>query len=230
MSAVDLSDEVVMVVAHELSHPLSAIAGWAELLRRGQLTDDQMQRAFEAIARSIGAQRRLLDDLLDHARISRGHMHIEREKLDVAELAAEAAESMFPIANQRGVALDWPASSTPPVHVDGDGNRLRQVFSNLIANAIRHSPSESRVTVEVDRVNGDAVVRVRDSGSGIAPHHLQRVFERYWRGVASGSRGLGLGLTISRDIVALHHGTLDAHSDGEGRGATFTVRLPCSTD
>jgi signal transduction histidine kinase len=228
MSEVDLSEEALAVVVHELSHPLASIAGWAELLRTGKLTDAQKQRAFETIARSAGTQRRLLDDLLDHARISRGQMRLERARLNVAALAADAAEGMLPIADARGVTLDWPASDSPSVHVQGDAHRLLQVLSNLIGNAIRHSRSGSRVAVEVERVAGDAFVRVRDWGSGIAAHHLRRVFERYWRGVASGSRGLGLGLTISREIVELHLGTLEAHSDGEGRGATFTIRLPVS--
>jgi signal transduction histidine kinase len=224
----DLSDDVLAVVAHELRHPLAAIAGWTDVLRRREPTDAQMRRALETIARCVGAQRRLLDDLLDHARIGRGQLHLERARLDVAELAADTAEAMSPIAADRGIVLDWPKSGGAPAQVDGDADRLRQVFSNLIANAIRHSRAGSRVAVEVERVDGQVFVRVRDSGSGIAHHMLPHVFERFWRGVASGSDGLGLGLAISRDIVELHHGALLAHSDGEGLGATFTVRLPCS--
>jgi signal transduction histidine kinase len=226
----DLSDDVLAVVAHELRHPLAAIAGWTEVLRRREPTDAQMQRALETIARCVGVQRRLLDDLLEHAQIGRGQLHLERALLNIAELAADTAEAMCPVAAERSIVLDWPESGGAPAYVSGDADRLRQVFSNLIANAIRHSRAGSRVAVEIERADGHVFVRVRDSGSGIAPHMLPHVFERFWRGVASGSNGLGLGLAISRDIVELHHGALLAHSEGEGLGATFTARLPCLTE
>jgi signal transduction histidine kinase len=227
MNGDDLRDEVLAIVAHELCHPLAAIGSWTEVLKRREATDPQMQRAVETIARCVGLQQRILDDLLDHVRIGRGEFHLERALVNVARLAADTAEAMSPIAADRGIALDWPHSDPAPVHVRGDADRLRQVFSNLISNAIRHSGSRSKVVVEVERVDGHAFVRVRDTGLGIAPHLLPHVFERFRRGAASTRHGLGLGLAISRDIVELHQGELLAHSDGEGRGATFTVCLPC---
>jgi signal transduction histidine kinase len=227
MSADDLSDEVLAVVAHELCHPLAAIAGWTELLRTRELSEVQRRRGLETIARCVGAQRRILDDLVDHVQIGRGQVRLRRTTVNVTELAADTAEAMSPVAADRGIRLDRPQGNARPVYVSGDAGRLSQVLSNLIANAIRHSRSGSRVVVEVERDEPHVFVRVRDSGSGIAPHLLPRVFERFWRDATSSSRGLGLGLAISRDIVELHDGRLLAHSDGEGRGATFTVRLPC---
>jgi signal transduction histidine kinase len=226
----DLRDDVLAIVAHELCHPLAAIGSWTDVIRRREPTDPQLQRAVETIARCVRLQQRILDDLLDHVRIGRGQLHLERALVNVARLAADTAEAMSPIAAHQGIALDWPNSDRAPVHVHGDADRLRQVFSNLISNAIRHSGSGARVAVEVECVDGHALVRVSDSGRGIPPHLLPHLFERFRRGVASSRRGLGLGLAISRDIVKLHDGALLAQSDGEGRGATFTVCLPCPGD
>jgi signal transduction histidine kinase len=224
----DPRDEALALVAHELRHPLAAIAGWTEFLKRREVTDGQRRRALEIIARSVAAQQRILDDLFDHARIAHGQLRLERSTVNVAELATATAEAMSPVAAAQSVDVQW--STSPPAPVHGDPDRLTQVFSNLIANAIRHSPSGSRIAVEVERLDGHVLVRVRDSGVGIAAHLLPHVFEPFRRGEHSTSRGLGLGLAISRDIVELHQGTLLAESAGEGLGATFTVRLPCSSE
>jgi signal transduction histidine kinase len=225
---VDPRDEALAVVAHELRHPLAAIAGWTEFLKQRELTDAQRRRALEIIRRSVAAQQRILEDLLDRARIAHGQLRLERTTVNVAEIAAATAEAMSPVAAERSVDVQWSVS--PPVPVHGDADRLTQVFSNLIANAIGHSPSGSRIAVEVERLDDHVLVRVRDSGAGIAPHLLPHVFEPFRRGEDLTSRGLGLGLAICRDIVELHQGTLLAESAGEGLGATFTVRLPCSSE
>jgi signal transduction histidine kinase len=224
----DGRDEALAVVAHELRHPLAAIASWTALLKQRELTDAQRRRALEIIARAAEAQRRILDDLFDHACIARGQLRLHRTRVNVAELATTTAEAMSPVAAERCVGVAWTTSPPAPVH--GDADRLTQVFSNLIANAIRHSPRGSRVVVEVERIDGHVLVRVRDSGAGIEPHFLPHLFEPFRRGEHSTSRGLGLGLAISRDIVERHEGTLRAESAGEGKGATFTVRLPCLSE
>jgi signal transduction histidine kinase len=224
-AAVDTRDEALAIVAHELRHPLAAIASWTELLKQRDLTDAQRRRALEIIARSAAAQRRILDDLYDHACIVHGQLRLQRARVNVAELATTTAEAMSPVAAERHVDVAWWASRPAPVH--GDADRLTQVFANLIANAIRHSPGGSRIAVEVERLDGHVLVRVRDSGVGIAPHLLPHLFEPFRRGEQATSRGLGLGLAISRDIVERHQGTILAESAGQGLGATFTVRLPC---
>jgi signal transduction histidine kinase len=226
--AVDPRDEALALVAHELRHPLAAIASWTELLKRRELTDAQRRRALEIIARAAAAQRRILDDLFDHACVVHRQLRLKRATVNVAGLAAATAEAMSSVAAERRVDVGWTASPPAPVH--GDADRLTQVFSNLIANAIRHSPSGSRIAVEVERLDGHVLVRVRDSGVGIAPHLLPHVFEPFRRGDHTMSRGLGLGLAISRDIIERHEGTLLAESAGEGLGATFTVRLPCLSE
>ena len=226
--AVDARDEVLAIVAHELRHPLAAIASWTDLLKKRELTEAQWRRALEIIARSAAAQRRILDDLLDHASIARGQLCLRCTTVDVAELATATAEAMSPVALERSIDLQWITSPPAPVH--GDAERLGQVFSNLIANAIRHSPGGSRIAVEVERADGHVLLRIRDSGVGIAAHLLPHVFEPFRRGERATSRGLGLGLAISRNIVELHRGTLDAESAGEGLGATFTVRLPLASE
>jgi signal transduction histidine kinase len=225
---VSARDGVLAIVAHELRHPLAAIASGTELLKQPELGNAQRRRALEIIGRAVAAQRRILDDLFDHACVVRGQLRLQRATVNVAELATTTAAAMSPVAAERRVELAWTTSPAAPVH--GDADRLRQVFSNLLANAIRHSPDGSRVAVEVERLEGQVLVRVRDSGVGIAPHLLPHVFEPFRRGEHSTSRGLGLGLAISRDIVERHDGTLLAESAGEGLGATFTVRLPCLSE
>jgi signal transduction histidine kinase len=217
-------DEVLAFVAHELRHPLAAITSWTEFLKQHELTDAQRRRALDIIARCAATQRRILDDLFDHASIAHGQLRLQRAAVNVAELATTTAQAMSPMAAERSVHVMWTESAPASVH--GDADRLTQVFANLIANAIRHSPSGSRISVEVERLDDHVLVRVRDSGVGIAPHLLPHVFEPFRRGERSTSRGLGLGLAISRDIVEQHEGTLLAESAGEGLGATFTVRLP----
>jgi signal transduction histidine kinase len=193
---VDAREEVLAIVAHELRHPLAAIASWTELLKHHELTEAQRGRALEIIARSAAAQRRILDDLFDHACIAHRKLHLQRTTVNVAELAIATAEAMSAIAAERCVHVEWTTPS-PPAPVHGDADRLTQVFCNLIANAIGHSPSGSRIAVEVERLGGHVLVRIRDSGVGIAPHLLPHVFEPFRRGQHSAVARLSRCTTAS---------------------------------
>jgi signal transduction histidine kinase len=219
-------DLVLAFVAHELRAPLAAIAGWAQLLQRLQLSDERARRAVEIIGRNAAAQGRLIDDLLDQSQLVRGALRLQLEAVDLVEVAAGATEAVHAVVDERGIALETLSDDTVPVK--GDPGRLRQVFLNLLANAIRYSPDGSRVLLEIRRVERQGLVRVSDSGIGIAPSFLPFVFERFRRDERSLAGGLGLGLAIARDIVELHGGTIAAESAGEGHGATFTVCLPCA--
>jgi signal transduction histidine kinase len=216
-------DEALARVAHELRAPLTSILGWAELLQTRRLTGEQVRRAVDVICASARAQRRLLEDLLDHAHLVRGRLRLERERVELGELVIGAVYAATPLASGAGVVLDLQRDADAPL--DGDPVRLRQVVDNLLGNAIRHSPRGGHVALTVERRRAEVILSVRDDGTGIAPSLLPHVFERYRRGARS--RGLGLGLAIARHIVEEHGGTIAADSAGENRGATFTVRLPC---
>jgi signal transduction histidine kinase len=218
-------DEVLAFVAHELRAPLTAIVGWARLLRSNLLSQEQAARAAETICNNALVQGRLIEDLLEHSQVVHGRLRFEMKSVELVELVASAVESVIPQASEQGIAVDLQGLGlVAPIH--GDPLRLWQVVHNLLANAIRFSPRGSRVELVIERAGQHALMRVRDAGIGIDSSFLPHVFERYRRG--ADSNGLGLGLAIARNIVEAHGGTIDAESDGEGRGATFTVRLPCA--
>jgi signal transduction histidine kinase len=215
--------ETLARVVHELRAPLTSILGWATLLQTQRLTPEQARRAVDIICASARAQRRLLEDLLDHAQVAGGGLRLERRRLELGELVQGAVEAATPLASGAGVLVAVMRRARAPV--DGDPLRLRQAVDNLLTNAIRYSERGGHVELSVERRQTQAVVRVSDNGIGIPPSLLPHVFERYRRGARS--RGLGLGLTITRHIVEEHGGTITAESAGENRGATFTLRLPC---
>jgi signal transduction histidine kinase len=221
-------DEFLAMVSHELRTPLNAILGWAELLQNEALDRDRFLHGLQTIARNARSQAKLIDDLLDVSRIIAGKLSVRREELDVAQAVRRAAETVAPTASQRRVQIEVAIEPGPHL-VLGDGERLQQVFWNLLANAVKFSPEGARVDVELIRDGDQAAVRVVDHGAGIEPGFLPHVFERFRQGGGGFTRargGLGLGLAIVRHIVELHGGTIRAESAGAGMGATFTVRLP----
>jgi signal transduction histidine kinase len=226
-----LKDEFLMTVSHELRTPLTAIAGWAQMLEAGMLDDRQKLSAVQTIARNARMQTRLVEDLLDMSRIIGGKLRLDLHTIDLENVIDEAIESAKPAADAKRVALNTIVDPAPPPIV-ADPERLQQVIWNLLSNAITFTPSGGRVDVrlESDGAAADTIaIVVTDTGAGIAPQFLPHVFERF-RQADGGSRrrhgGLGLGLAIVRHLVELHGGTVSAESEGEGRGATFRVRLP----
>ena len=225
-----IKDEFVSVVSHELRTPLSAILGWASMLQRGTLSSEKTTRALQSIADNASRQARLIEELLDFSRMAAGRTSLHMERVDIRELIRSVVESMVPTAAARGLELQL--SPAPPVEVDGDVRRLEQVFFNLIDNALKFTPKGGRVALDVRIVEGQVEVQVSDNGAGIDADFLPRVFDRFRQADSTTSRahgGLGLGLSIAKQLVEAHKGTIEAESPGEGQGATFTVRLPAAS-
>jgi signal transduction histidine kinase len=223
-----LKDEFIAAVSHELRTPLNALRSWAWVLRQNQLPADKVASVAEAIERSVAAQARIIDDLLDVSRIMTGKMSLRLEPVDLRPIVEAAAEALGSTADAQGVAL-VRAIDGEPILVAGDGDRLQQVVSNLVSNAVKFTPAGGRIDVTLAAEGSDVVMRVCDTGCGIAPSFLPHVFERFRQADGSVGRragGLGVGLTIARQLVEMHGGGVAAHSAGEGKGATFTVRLP----
>ncbi|BDG06226.1 ATP-binding response regulator [Anaeromyxobacter oryzae] len=221
-------DEFVATVSHELRTPLNAVLGWARLLRLGKLDATATARAVETIERSASAQAQIVDDLLDVSRIVRGQLRLDVRPVDLVPVIEAAIDAVRPaaVAREIGIAAVLMPRAGP---VAGDPGRLQQVVWNLLANGIKFTKRGGRVEVRLDQ-EGDAVaIRVKDTGAGIDSAFLPHVFERFRQADSSSTRahgGLGLGLAIVRHLVEAHGGTVAAASDGPGRGATFTVRLP----
>jgi PAS domain S-box-containing protein len=224
-----LRDEFLAALSHELRTPLTAIVGWATLLRTGNLDEKGRERALETIERNARVEAQLTSDILDVARIVTGKMHVEIQNVDAAKVVESAVETVRPTAEGKGVAVTLAAEGATDVAADPD--RLQQVVGNLLANAIKFTPSGGEVCVRVASSAQDVVIEIRDTGEGIAPEILPHVFERLRQGGGQGYRkgGLGLGLAIVSHIVALHAGQVRADSAGQGQGSTFTVHLPSRT-
>lgn len=223
-------DEFLATVSHELRTPLNAITGWSKMLQRGDLPAERAKHAVDTIARNAKAQAKIIDDLLDVSRIIAGSLRLDVQSIEVAALIEETLASMQHAIEARGVRFSSTIAADAGV-IRGDAHRLQQVLWNLLSNAVKFTPRGGAIAVDVRRVESLVDFSVSDTGQGIAPDLLPRLFERFRQGDGSSTRehgGLGLGLSIARHIVELHGGTITAHSDGPGRGATFSVRLPLS--
>ena len=224
-----LKDEFLATVGHELRTPLNAMLGWLHLLRTGAVTVERRDRALDTIERNARAQSGLIDDLLDISRIVAGKLKLHVQPLELGSLIERAIDGVRPAAQAKGIRLQSALDST--ANILGDPQRLQQVASNLLTNAVKFTPKGGRVQVVVERNDSSVDVSVADTGQGIPASLLPHVFERFRQGDAGTGRkstGLGLGLAIVRHIVELHGGTVHAASEGQGHGATFTVRLPLS--
>jgi PAS domain S-box-containing protein len=225
-------DEFLAVVSHELRSPLNAILGWNRLLRSRRGDDPQIARVTETVESSGQAQLRLIEDLLDTARIISGKMRLETQPVELVEVIASALDAVRPAADSKGIIIvpDFDLESGHmPYQITGDPDRLRQVVWNLVSNAIKFTPDGGRVWVGLRRGGPGVQIIVRDTGQGISPELAPYVFDRFRQGDSSVSRrfgGLGLGLALVKHLVELHGGSVMVESPGEGQGATFTVSLP----
>jgi len=224
-------DEFLAVTSHELRTPLTAILGWSRLLRLGAVPEDGRDRALETIERNARAQAQLIEDILDVSRIMTGKFRLDVAPVDLGPVVEAAVEVVRPAADAKGVRLQVLLDPAAGV-VHGDAARLQQVAWNLLANAVKFTPRGGRVYVRLQRAESQVELTVADSGRGVAPAFLPHLFEPFQQADGSTTRahgGLGLGLAIVKHLVELHGGTIEAASEGEGRGATFTVRVPMAS-
>ena len=223
-----IKDNFLATLSHELRTPLNAALGWITLLKGGMLDEERQQRAIEALERSAKQQWTLINELLDAASIQQRKMRLEVSTVDLEAIGAAVVELVRSEAAAKGVEL---TVSIEPARVSGDSVRLQQVITNLLNNAVQFTAAGGRVALDISRERHDVVIRVEDSGIGIDPRFLPHVFEEFRQadGPGAGKGGLGLGLAISRHIVELHGGRIEAASAGLGRGATFTVRIPATS-
>ena len=225
-----LKEEFLATISHELRTPLSAILGWARMLRTGQLSPEDSAKAIDTIERNARAQSQLVDDLLDVSRIITGKFRMDVRPADPDSFIDAAVEALRPAAEAKGVRVQ-KVVDTGAISIPGDPVRLQQVVWNLLSNAIKFTPRGGHVQVRSERVNSHLEIVVSDTGQGISPDFLPHVFDRFRQADQKTSRqhgGMGLGLAIVRHLVEMHGGTVQARSDGDGKGATFTVMLPIS--
>jgi PAS domain S-box-containing protein len=226
--AVRLRDEFLGIVSHELRTPLSAILLYGEVLRSGTLPEQQQMETLDAILACAQTQRRLIEDMLDISRIVSGKLRIDRKQTDVVTLVQKACDAIRPMADARHISLEY-STNVSSAAVDADATRIQQILSNLLNNAVKFTPSQGRVKVEVRATAYSVQIAIIDTGRGISAAFLPHVFERFRQENSSTTRsagGLGLGLSIVKQLLELHDGTIRAMSDGEGKGSTFVVTLP----
>ncbi|HSK10557.1 MAG TPA: PAS domain S-box protein, partial [Vicinamibacterales bacterium] len=216
-----VKDEFLATLSHELRTPLNAILGWSQLLQRGGLDETTTRQALDAVVRNAEAQRQLISDVLDVSRMVSGKVRLEMTQVDLAETLRLAVESMRPAAHGKGVELEGSCALRSAI-VRADGDRAQQIIWNLLSNALKFTPSGGRVTVALRRGARGYELSVTDTGIGIRPDFLPYVFDRFAQADSSTTRphsGLGLGLSIVRQLVELHGGRVSAASEGEGKGA-----------
>jgi PAS domain S-box-containing protein len=227
-----MKDEFLATLSHELRTPLNSILGWARLLRTRNLDQNTTARALETIERNAKLQAQLIEDILDVSRIIRGKIHLVFRPVNVASLIETALDTVRPAAEAKAIQLEPVIDSSVDL-VSGDPDRLQQIVWNLLSNAIKFTPKGGKVEVRLERADAHVQIQVSDTGIGISQDFLPYIFERFRQADSKTTRsysGLGLGLAIVRELVELHGGIVYAHSAGDGKGATFTVKLPLITD
>jgi len=223
-----LRDEFMATVSHELRTPLNSILGWARLLRSGELDAEKSEKAVNTIVKNSETQNRLIEDLLDAARIISGKLDLEHDPVSVGEVVMHSIETVRPSADAKSILINLDVETGDDPVITGDKDRLQQVVSNLLTNAVKFTQANGKIQINLTTENGFVVLNVVDTGAGISADFLPNVFERFRQDPATirKSGGLGLGLAVVRNLVEMHGGSVSAASAGENQGSTFTVRLP----
>ena len=227
-----LKDEFLATVSHELRTPLNAIVGWTQLLRTNLVPEERRHHAADVVARNARFLTRLIEDLLDESRILTGQVTLHAQPVNLSTIADRAVEAFAGTAHEKGVSLTSWVDDVQAM-VNGDPERLQQIANNLLSNAVKFTPPGGKVDVTIKVTPDTADLVVSDTGRGIQADFLPHVFERFRQEDATATReygGLGLGLAIARELAALHHGKVQAFSDGSGQGATFVLKLPLLED
>jgi signal transduction histidine kinase/DNA-binding response OmpR family regulator len=226
-----LKDDFLASLSHELRTPLNAILGYATMLRTGSLPDERRDKAIETIERNATSLTQIVEDVLDISRIVSGKIRLNIQAVDLPQIMRNALDVILPAAQAKAVRIEAVMAQPAPA-VTGDPERLQQIFWNLLSNAVKFTHRGGAVRVTLERVDSDVRITVTDDGIGISPHFLPHVFERFRQADAGTTRergGLGLGLSIARQLVEMHGGAITASSEGVGRGATFRVSIPITT-
>jgi PAS domain S-box-containing protein len=221
-------DEFLATVSHELRAPLNAMLGWAQILRSTKVDDNTLAHAIQIIERSARTQSRLIEDLLDTARIVSGKLRLDIQPVDLTSLIENAVEVLQPAAEAKKIDIQLTLDFGREI-ITGDPDRLQQIVWNLLSNAIKFTPNGGQVEVRLERADPHVRITVSDTGKGISPEYLPFIFDRFHQADSSSTRrhtGLGLGLSLVRHLVELHGGTVYAKSPGEGQGASFIINLP----
>ncbi|HEX8342651.1 MAG TPA: ATP-binding protein [Tepidisphaeraceae bacterium] len=224
-----MKDEFLATLSHELRTPLNAILGWSQIIKNTPDDAAEVAQGLDVIERNARMQAQIIEDLLDMSRIISGKVRLNVRPLDLSATVQAAVDTARPTADAKGVRLASTIDPLPGITVSGDAGRLQQVLWNLLSNAIKFTPRGGRVQVLLERVDSHLEISVSDTGEGIKPEFLPFVFDRFRQADASTTRrhgGLGLGLSIVKQLVELHGGAIRIHSDGTGRGSTFVVTLP----
>jgi PAS domain S-box-containing protein len=225
-------DEFLSVLSHELRTPLNSMLGWTRMLRAGVLDKEKTAKAIEVIERNTLLQNNLIEDLLDVSRIISGKMRIEKESSDLVKIFHDSIEILRPFAAQKNISFETEASENSLI-INGDATRIQQIIVNLVQNAVKFTGEGGNISVNLTRHGEAARLTVKDSGIGISKELLPFIFERFRQADSSTKRafsGLGLGLTIVRNLVELHGGSIKAESDGQGKGTVFTVEIPLTKE
>jgi two-component system CheB/CheR fusion protein len=231
LEAAKKRDEFLAMLSHELRNPLGAVLNATQVLTHQGIESEAARLACEVVSRQARQMARLLDDLLDVARVTQGKIDIRKEVVDLSELVGDAVEAIRARVNERGHKLEAVVKDKP-LWVEGDPSRLLQIQENLLANAVKYTPRGGCITLSLARDGEQAVIRVIDNGQGIAPDMLHSIFDLFFqadRTLARGEGGMGVGLNLVRILVDLHGGTISARSEGLGKGSTFEVRLPLTS-
>jgi len=227
-----IKDEFLATLSHELRTPLTSLLGWSSVLREPNRDEMILNQGLEAIDRNARVQAQLIDDLLDVSRIVSGKLNLEVRPLDIASVTRAAINVVRPAADAKDLTLDYWARPGLGA-ISADSARLQQIIWNLLSNAVKFTPRGGEIFIRVEREGSNARVTVRDTGQGIDPEFLPRVFDRFRQADSSTTRnfgGLGLGLAIVRHLVELHGGTVSAESEGVGKGAMFSATFPLLAD
>jgi len=223
-----VKDEFLATLSHELRTPLTSMLGWANILRQAPINQETLNKGLEVIERNARVQTQLIDDLLEVSRIVSGKIHLDVHPVELSLVVEAAIAVVRPAVDAKSIRLNF--TSEPALGaISADSARLQQIVWNLLSNAVKFTPEHGRIDVRLERVNGHARLTVTDTGRGISPEFLPRVFDRFRQADSSTTRqygGLGLGLAIVRQLVELHGGTVQAESQGHGLGSSFSVTFP----
>jgi signal transduction histidine kinase len=220
-----LRDRFLATVSHELRAPLQAILSWVDLVRNADGRRELVDKGLDVIERSANSQRRILEDLMDISRVIGGKLHLKLEALDIETFVSQTLDLHRLEAETADITLETDLADDPR-SLRADPDRLTQILSNLVSNALRFTPAGGTIRVASERDGEMVVLSVSDDGRGIEPDELEDLFQPFHQGSDQVDAGLGLGLAIVRQLTTLHGGTASAHSDGRGHGTRFEVRLP----